>query len=198
MNGFERRKQQKVERIFRAAFRLFGQFGFQKASVAEIAQQANVSPATIYNNFGTKEQQYMGSLTFWMDEQLEHYEQVLASSMSFADKTMELLLLEARNVRTLANEFVKAPASELALLEHMMESYSDSRIAPLFRKYVELGKCAGYIRPHWSDAHIMKYFNMYKNELARLLEERDRDESGLVETFIEMFFYGLVGDAPHC
>lgn len=197
MNGFERRTQRKTERIVQAAFRLFSQFGFNKVSVNEIAEQAGVSPATIYNYFGTKEQLYAAALTRWMDGRLEQYELVLAADGDFAAKTKELLLLEARNVHTLVNELAKAPSSELASLERLMESYSESRIAPFFRKYVELGKCEGYIRAALSDEYMMRYFTMYTNELARLWAAPGGDGAELVDSLLETFFYGLVGRAPH-
>lgn len=55
MDGFERRKAQSREEILAAAARLFARFGIDKASVADIAREAGLAPATIYNNFGTKE-----------------------------------------------------------------------------------------------------------------------------------------------
>lgn len=197
MNGFARRKQKKIVQIFHAAFRMFTTFGFQKVSVKEIAEQAKVSPATIYNYFGTKEQLYIDMLANWMDEQLEQYELLLASPQSFPAKTKEILLLEVRNVRTLANEFSRAPSFELAPLEQMMESYSEEKIVPFFKKYVELGKQEGYIRQNRTEEEITLYFNMYKNELARLWEPSNQGRLvGAIDTFVELFFYGLVGRDP--
>ncbi|TDL80905.1 TetR/AcrR family transcriptional regulator [Peribacillus frigoritolerans] len=49
MNGFERRKQIKMEQIQKAAFQLFSQYGINKVNIQEIAAAANVSQVTIYN-----------------------------------------------------------------------------------------------------------------------------------------------------
>lgn len=196
-NGFERRKQQKIEQIFHASFQLFAKFGFQKVSVQEIAEQAKVSPATIYNYFGTKERLYAETLTYWMDEQLEGYESLLDSQLSFPEKTKEIMLLEVRNVKTLANEFSKAPSSELAPLTQMMESYGERKIVPFFKKYVALGKQEGYIRADRTEEEAMLYFTMYKNELARLWEPSNQERfAEYIDTFMELFFYGLVGQGP--
>lgn len=54
MDGFARRREQSKTDIRQAAWVLFGQFGVEKVSVADIARKAGVAPATIYNNFGTK------------------------------------------------------------------------------------------------------------------------------------------------
>ena len=56
MDGFERRKEQSKEDIRRAAEELFSRFGAEKVSVNDIARKAGVSQATIYNNFGSKDE----------------------------------------------------------------------------------------------------------------------------------------------
>ena len=56
MDGFERRKEQSKEDIRRAAEELFSRFGADKVSVNDIARKAGVSQATIYNNFGSKDE----------------------------------------------------------------------------------------------------------------------------------------------
>ena len=54
-DGFARRKEQSKEDIRKAAWELFGQFGVEKVSIADIARKAGVAQATIYNNFASKE-----------------------------------------------------------------------------------------------------------------------------------------------
>ena len=55
-----------------------------------------MSPATIYNYFGTKDQLYMDMIMDWTDKQLAVYERILDSGRSFAEKTQEIMLLEAK------------------------------------------------------------------------------------------------------
>ena len=55
MNGFERRTELKKDKIRTAALKLFCTYGPDKTSINEIAQEAGVSPASIYNYFGSKE-----------------------------------------------------------------------------------------------------------------------------------------------
>jgi TetR/AcrR family fatty acid metabolism transcriptional regulator len=49
------KSQARKDRIIEAATRIFAQKGFQEATIAEIAQEAQVSEATIYDHFQTKE-----------------------------------------------------------------------------------------------------------------------------------------------
>ncbi len=50
-----RRKKEKSEDIYAAAIRCFESTGFYGTSVVDIAEAANVSTATIYNHFKSKE-----------------------------------------------------------------------------------------------------------------------------------------------
>ncbi|MBY0087766.1 TetR/AcrR family transcriptional regulator [Brevibacillus sp. M2.1A] len=194
MNGFERRKQNKIDQIYSAAFQLFSKHGFQKVSVNEIAQNAKVSPATIYNYFGTKEQLYADMLMNWMDKQLEQYERILDSGSSFPEKTKDIMLLEAKNLHTLTDELQNAPFSELSGLLQRIESEYEQKIRHFFTRFVALGKQEGYIQRDLTEEMMMMYFTMYKNELGRHWEASNRDRVTLsMEQWVDMFFFGLVG-----
>lgn len=161
MNGYERRKQKKMEQIFEAAIELFFKHGFQKVNVNEIAQKAKVSPATIYNYFGTKEQLYADSLIHWMDKQMVQYEAILNSGRTFPEKTKEIMLLEARNLNILGEEFPKVPSSELSGLMDTMDRYSEEKIVGFFKRFIALGKQEGYIREDRSEEMLVRYFTMF-------------------------------------
>ncbi|MEQ7052885.1 TetR/AcrR family transcriptional regulator [Paenibacillaceae sp. P-4] len=196
MNGFERRKQKKIEQIYSIAFQLFSEYGFHKVSVNEIAQQARVSPATIYNYFGTKEQLHADMLMNWVDKQLEQYESILASALSFPEKTKQIMLLEAQNLKLLSDEFLSAPSSESEELAERMERDSGEKVMRFFMKFVALGKQEGYIHADQTEEVAMRYFTMFKNELGRYWKAGDQERlTRSMDQFIELFFYGLVGQA---
>ncbi|WP_017154610.1 TetR/AcrR family transcriptional regulator [Bacillus bingmayongensis] len=195
MNGFERRKQNKIEQIYSSSFELFSKYSFQKVSVNEIAQNAKVSPATIYNYFGTKEQLYADMLMNWMDKQLEQYEKILDSACSFLEKTKEIILLEAKNLQILSDNFQKSPLSEVSGLVQRLESYTEQKIMQFFMKFVALGKQEGYIHIDQTEEIVMLYFTMYKNELGRYWESSNQERIARnMDQLIELFFYGLVGE----
>jgi AcrR family transcriptional regulator len=68
--GLRERKKQRTRRLLAdTARRLFSERGFENVSIAEIARVADVSPATVFNYFPTKEDLvYSGFETF--EEQL--------------------------------------------------------------------------------------------------------------------------------
>lgn len=194
MNGYERRKQKKMEQIYGASMELFFKYGFQKVSVNEIAHKAKVSPATIYNYFGTKEQLYSDTLINWMDKQLTQYESILDSAQSFPEKTKEIMMLEAKNLKILTDEFPKVPSSELSGLMQMMESYTDQKVVNFVRRFVALGKQEGYINKDQTEEVTMRYFTMFKNELIRYWDASNREQTSLsMDQLMELFFYGLAG-----
>ncbi|MFE0556640.1 TetR/AcrR family transcriptional regulator [Paenibacillus sp. NPDC058910] len=192
MNGYERRKHKKIEQVFDAAFQLFSRHGYQKVSVNEIAQQAGVSPATIYNYFGTKDQLYMEMIMDWTDKQLEVYERILDSARSFAEKTREIMELEAKNLTFLSEEFRQT--SEERGISHTIQQYSEEKVKGFFMRFVALGKQEGYIHKDQTEEVAMLYFSMFMNELGRRWDSGNREYvNGSMETLLELFFYGLAG-----
>lgn len=194
MNGYERRKNKKMEQVFDAAFQLFSRHGYQKVSVNEIAQQAGVSPATIYNYFGTKDQLYLEMIMYWTDKQLELYERILDSARSFAEKTREIMLLEAENLTFLSEEFRNFQTSEERGISQTIQRYSEEKVKDFFMKFVALGKQEGYIHKDQTEEVTMQYFSMFMNELGRRWDSGNREYvNGSMETLMELFFYGLAG-----
>ncbi|GAB6930117.1 TetR/AcrR family transcriptional regulator [Paenibacillus sp. JCM 10914] len=194
MNGYERRKHKKIKQVFDAAFQLFSRHGYQKVSVNEIAQQAGVSPATIYNYFGTKDQLYVDMIMNWMDKQFEKYDLILESELSFSEKTKEIMLLEAKNLTFLSEEFRRTQTAEEHGMSQTVQQYSEEKVKRFFMKYVALGKQEGYIQKDQTEEVTMLYFTMFMNELARRWDSTNREyDFGSTETLMQLFFYGLVG-----
>ncbi len=66
----ERKKQQTRELIAEAAWRLFAERGFHGVTVAEVARAADVSEATVFNYFPTKEDLVYGRMEAFEEELL--------------------------------------------------------------------------------------------------------------------------------
>src|SRR4051794_41351793 len=69
----ERKKEQTRQLIAETARRLFGERGFERVTVAEVARAADVSEQTVFNYFPTKE-----DLFYW---RLESFEQELLAAV---------------------------------------------------------------------------------------------------------------------
>jgi AcrR family transcriptional regulator len=66
----ERKKQQTRETIRQVALRLFAERGFEAVPVVEVAREANVSPATVFNYFPTKEDLFYERMEIFEEELL--------------------------------------------------------------------------------------------------------------------------------
>src|SRR4051812_37855231 len=67
----ERKKQRTRQLIAETARRLFHERGFERVTVAEIAREAEVAEATVFNYFPTKEDLFYSRLEAFEDELLD-------------------------------------------------------------------------------------------------------------------------------
>ncbi len=67
----ERKKQQTREKIRSVARELFVERGFERVTVAEVAAAADVSEATVFNYFPTKEDLFFGGLEEFEEQLLD-------------------------------------------------------------------------------------------------------------------------------
>src|SRR3954464_13976957 len=66
----ERKKQRTRQLIGDTARRLFSERGFERVTVSEIAREAEVAPATVFNYFPTKEDLFYSRLEAFEEELL--------------------------------------------------------------------------------------------------------------------------------
>jgi AcrR family transcriptional regulator len=87
----ERKKQQTRELIAETARRLFGERGFERVTVAEIARAADVSEQTVFNYFQTKE-----DLVYW---RLGSFEEEMLATIRERERGESVLAAFGRFVR---------------------------------------------------------------------------------------------------
>ncbi len=91
------KKQQTRERIVETAWRLFADRGFDKVTVADVAREAQVAPATVFNYFPSKEDLFYGPLEAFGGRLIDAIrarevgEPVLVAFRGFLDDTGGLL-----------------------------------------------------------------------------------------------------------
>jgi AcrR family transcriptional regulator len=140
----ERKKQRTRGHIADVARQLFAERGFDRVTVAEIAREAEVAPATVFNYFPTKEDLFYSRLEAFEDELLAAIrgrpagESVLAAFAGFLLGQGGVLAMETpggddeatEQIRTVTRVITESPAL-LARERQVFDRYADALAASL-------------------------------------------------------------------
>ncbi|MGG4492312.1 TetR/AcrR family transcriptional regulator [Metabacillus idriensis] len=195
MNGFERRKQIKMEQIQKAAFQLFSQYGVNKVNIQEIAAAANVSQVTIYNYYGSKEALAIQVMKRFFQEQIEFYTDLFKMDIPFREKMEILIEQKMAHSMAIGPDLLEYMMADEGEMKQIMMDFTVNQSMPLFKSLIECGKKEGHIREELSFETIMFYFNMFASEVYKhpefILDHKDRKK--MTKEFLHLFFYGLTG-----
>lgn len=191
MDGYQLRSEKKKKAIRQSAFELFATYGIDKVSLAEIAKKAQVSPVTIYNYFGTKDDLVRKVMTSFLEDEWRQRIELLRSDLSFPQKIKKMIFetsewVERVNIG-LFHQMLSSDPDWQAIIENI---YAES--IPELRQFIESGRAEGYIDKSISTNTIMLYFNLIKEmKLTSLFKDASSDPRTLDE-LTHLIFYGLL------
>jgi AcrR family transcriptional regulator len=199
-NGFERRKEQSKEDIRKAAWELFGQFGVERVSVADIARKAGVSQATIYNNFGSKDALAREFVTGAVDHLVDRAREVLGPDMSYRAKMdafvefLGAILVHERPKQVDATIFT----SSADLLQDpgikRIRDTAQETMTNLLLGLVEEGKAQGQVDPALSTEALRIYFGAFMDVFTDpRLQGRFSTSDKIVQDLGSLMIDGLSG-----
>ncbi|MBM7583546.1 AcrR family transcriptional regulator [Bacillus pakistanensis] len=198
MDGYQLRTEKKKEKIRNVAIELFLSFGIEKVSITEIAKKASVSPVTIYNHFGTKDELVRKVITSFIQKEWEDRLDITKrGDLSFHEK-IEKMVFETESITGKTNpEFLNSMINGDPELEKMIgEIYH--QFLPSIVDFFEEGKKQGYMDPDISTETIMIYLNLLKNAMSGFHFYNDPEKnSKLAKDLTNFFFYGLLNKAPN-
>jgi AcrR family transcriptional regulator len=190
MDGFERRKEQSKEDIRRAAEELFSRFGADKVSVNDIARKAGVSQATIYNNFGSKDElvhDYRKSIVKGI---AGRFREILVWKKSFIEKFEGLLQswIDVTDRYKLEMESTESKQSPDVIGLELENS---------LREFIKEGKKQGNLRANLSEEAVAAYIKFYQQGIANNPVVRDRMKRDVKysENLFSLFMYGIKGQS---
>jgi AcrR family transcriptional regulator len=140
----ERHKQQRRERILEAIRELLRECPDETPTVERIAQLADISPATVFNLVGPREQQWAALC----DALLAELDECLAAS---ADEDPR------EQARRIVGETTELFIADAAVFKHLVNSWGRSGAllqenpVPKLRAALRRGQAAGMLRP---DLHV--------------------------------------------
>jgi AcrR family transcriptional regulator len=168
----ERKKERTRALIAETARRLFVERGFEAVSVAEIAREAEVSEATVFNYFPTKEELVYNRLEAFEEEMLAAVrdraegESIVAAFARFISRPRGLLASrDPEEMEELAgiSRMIAASAALLARERQIFDAYTDS-LAGLIAE--DTGAAAESIEP-WVLANALVGIHRAGVEYAR-------------------------------
>jgi AcrR family transcriptional regulator len=196
MNGFEKRRNEKKKQIVHALTDLVGTRNLREIGVREIAERAGVSPASIYNFFGSKEE--LAKQVFYQvsEEVFEEIQDLIDNEqMPFKDKVKKMISISYKNQEMLNSEGLKNFMFEDPDFRQYIEELSEKRSLPIFVKLINQGKAEGDIAQGVSAKAIM----MYMNSLSMMMSNpqvRENLDVEIRKEFTHLFMYGVFGSEP--
>jgi AcrR family transcriptional regulator len=186
------KKPHKRQDVLNAAIALFGRtHDVRKVSLEAIAKEAGVSPTTIYNYFGTRDNLVGEVARKLVQEMLEKSRALISSDLPFPQKVSEIFSVKMNLIGNNREVLLK-------VLNQAKPVFGDainlSAIRDLSNEFFDYGKKQGYIDPSFDNQTIAEYFDILRVGIAAKPELATRIElnSPLAKDLTRLIFYGLM------
>ncbi len=193
MNGFEKRALLIKEKIKKTALDMLKTWEPKRIRITDIAKEANVSPVTIYNYFGSKEALLKEVFKDYIDQSISDFEEYMNKDISVKEK-IELMILQKReaNNQKFALTVVKEVMIEDSEIMDYVKRQYDEKVIPLMLQMIEEGHRTGEISPKITAESFLIFMNMII-EHSKTLGEAFEKNRQFTEEMMHIFFYGLCG-----
>jgi AcrR family transcriptional regulator len=154
-------KETKRERITKAAVRLFNNtHNFNKVSLEDIAREANVSPTTIYNNFGNRDNLIVSVIKHIHLAGLETYKTIIRADIPFPEKIKLSMERKINVVGELDWNLIDKMVAQDTGLANFAAEINEVEAKPMLLELIEDGKQQGHIDPYLLNEAIMMYLEI--------------------------------------
>jgi AcrR family transcriptional regulator len=174
---------------------LFGHtHDFRRVSLEAIAEKAHVSPTTIYNNFGTRENLVNEVIKSLMYSNLERNLALIHSKLPFPQKLMEIISGKLDMAGGVSSEIIQKLVSQDETIAPFVDQLYEEQIKPLWKEMVAEGKKEGYIDPGLDIEALLMYLDVIqagfkaRPELLKGL----RKNVSLIEQLTHLMYFGLL------
>jgi AcrR family transcriptional regulator len=154
-------KENKRESIINAAISLFSHtHDFRRVSLEAIAEEARVSPTTIYNNFSIRENLVNEVIKTLISANLERNRALIDSDLPFPQKLIGIMSGKLDMAGDMNSEIIQKLVSHNATIAPFIERLYEEQIKPLWKEMVAEGKKEGYIDPRLDDEALLVYLDV--------------------------------------
>lgn len=191
MNQYQKTTEKKKQAIVQAALRLFKDKGFKETSIKSIAEVAEVSPVSIYNYFGGKDNLVALCVNDLFEEITQQAEDILNSNLDFKTKLDHAFALCQEKMSQQISDYFQDKLVEDSVFSTLLTKAITAKKRDIYRAYIKVGKEEGLIAEDLSTElilNVMDALNGMGNQLAHsdILEKE-------VEQIHQIFLYGIFG-----
>jgi AcrR family transcriptional regulator len=191
MNGHEKRKLKKMEEIKNAAWVLCNQYGIQKISMDEISAKANVSKATVYKYFDSKEALIDEIIADFYDKAIHETKKLMDSDGDFLEKLNKIMMTKIASFSMMNGDFLEALFS--VNISPAFVRYNE-RLREMMFEFFNQGKVQGYIDSHIDNEALYLYSEIFSAGLKKIFEDggiQANDQAQMAQ-LVHLYFHGLV------
>ncbi len=186
---------EKRDKILAAANSLFQRtHDVKRVSLEAIAQEAGVSPTTIYNQFGTREALVTEVAKALLREILEMARSFIRSDLPFPQKLTQIIAGKLDIASQANSEILTKLVSQDKTMTAFVEEAYRTEIQPLWREMLADGKRQGYIDPALDDEALLVYLDVLKAGFSarpELIESFTHNKK-FTEQLTRIIFYGFL------
>ena len=191
MNQYQKTTEKKKQAIVQAALRLFKDKGFKETSIKSIAEAAEVSPVSIYNYFGSKDNLVALCVNDLFEEITQQAEDILKSNLDFKTKLNQAFSLCQEKMSQQISDYFQDKMVEDPALSSLLTKAITAKKRDIYRAYIELGKKEGLIAKDLSTELVLNVMDAL-NGMGNQLADSDNLETE-VEQIHSIFLYGIFG-----
>lgn len=191
MNQYQKTTEKKQQAIIQAALRLFKDKGFKETSIKSIAEAAEVSPVSIYNYFGSKDNLVALCVNDLFEEITQQAEDILKSNLAFNTKLDQALDLCQEKMSQQISDYFQDKMVEDSVFSTLLTKAITAKKRDIYRAYIKLGKEEGAIAEDLSTDLILNVMDAL-NGMGNQLDHSDNLETE-VDQIHQIFLYGIFG-----
>ena len=192
MNQYQKTTEKKKQAIVQASLRLFKDKGFKETSIKSIAEAAEVSPVSIYNYFGSKDNLVALCVNDLFEEITQQAEDILNSNLDFKTKLDHAFALCQEKMSQQISDYFQDKMVEDSVFSTLLTRAITAKKRDIYRAYIHLGKEEGLIAKDLSTELVLNVMDAL-NGMGNQLAYSDNLETE-VEQIHQIFLYGIFGE----
>ena len=191
MNQYQKTTEKKKQAIVQASLRLFKDKGFKETSIKSIAEAAEVSPVSIYNYFGSKDNLVALCVNDLFEEVTQQAEDILNSNLDFKTKLDHAFALCQEKMSQQISDYFQDKMVEDSVFSTLLTRAITAKKRDIYRAYIHLGKEEGLIAKDLSTELVLNVMDAL-NGMGNQLDHSDNLETE-VDQIHQIFLYGIFG-----